>query len=81
MKSDNDVVITGIGIVTGQGVGKEAHVALLSQPSVDAPNVETERFAPYPVHPMPEIDWSLRSARKSTCAHRLRSRPRSSGRK
>ncbi|MGK6315928.1 beta-ketoacyl-ACP synthase [Neorhizobium sp. DT-125] len=58
MKSDNDVVITGIGIVTSQGVGKEAHVALLSAAEVGAPKVETERFAPYPVHPMPEIDWS-----------------------
>jgi 3-oxoacyl-[acyl-carrier-protein] synthase II len=64
MKSDNDVVITGIGIVTGQGVGKEAHVALLSQSSVDAPNVETERFAPYPVHPMPEIDWSTQIVKR-----------------
>ena len=24
-----------------------------------APIVETERFAPYPVHPLPAIDWSL----------------------
>ncbi|WP_440410943.1 beta-ketoacyl-ACP synthase [Neorhizobium petrolearium] len=58
MKSDNDVVITGIGIVTCQGVGKEPHVALLSSADAGAPRVETERFAPYPVHPMPEIDWS-----------------------
>ncbi|WP_199925238.1 beta-ketoacyl-ACP synthase [Neorhizobium sp. SOG26] len=58
MKSDNDVVITGVGIVTCQGVGKEPHVALLSAAEVGAPKVETERFAPYPVHPMPEIDWS-----------------------
>jgi 3-oxoacyl-[acyl-carrier-protein] synthase II len=58
MKSDNDVVITGVGIVTCQGVGKEAHVALLSQSSVGRPPVEAERFKPYSVHPMPEIDWS-----------------------
>jgi 3-oxoacyl-[acyl-carrier-protein] synthase II len=64
MKSDNDVVITGIGIVTCQGVGKEAHVAFLSQPSAGEPKVETERFAPYPVHPMPEIDWSTQIAKR-----------------
>jgi 3-oxoacyl-[acyl-carrier-protein] synthase II len=64
MKSDNDVVITGIGIVTGQGVGKEAHVALLSQPMNGEPKIETERFAPYPVHPMPEIDWSAQIAKR-----------------
>jgi len=64
MKSDNDVVITGIGIVTGQGVGKEAHVALLSGSAAGKPTVETERFAPYPVHPLPEIDWSTQIVKR-----------------
>jgi 3-oxoacyl-[acyl-carrier-protein] synthase II len=58
MKSDNDVVITGIGIVTCQGVGKEPHIALLTASDAGAPKIEVERFKPYPVHPMPEIDWS-----------------------
>lgn len=57
-KSDNDVVITGVGIVTCYGVGKEPHVTLLSSAEAELPRVETERFKPYPVHPMPEIDWS-----------------------
>ena len=64
MKSDNDVVITGIGIVTCQGVGKEPHVALLSATEAGNPKVETERFAPYPIHPMPEIDWSTQIAKR-----------------
>ncbi|CDN54282.1 Beta-ketoacyl synthase [Neorhizobium galegae bv. officinalis bv. officinalis str. HAMBI 1141] len=64
MKSDNDVVITGIGIVTSQGVGKEPHIELLSAPEAGAPKVETDRFAPYPVHPMPEIDWSAQIAKR-----------------
>ncbi|SFB38131.1 3-oxoacyl-[acyl-carrier-protein] synthase II [Rhizobium sp. NFR07] len=64
MKSDNDVVITGVGIVTCQGVGKDAHVAFLSQPAVGAPKVEIERFKPYPIHPMPEIDWSAQIAKR-----------------
>ena len=64
MKSDNDVVITGIGIVTGQGVGKDAHVALLSAATSDKPSVDTERFAPYPVHPLPEIDWSAQIVKR-----------------
>ena len=58
MKSDNDVVITGVGIVTCHGVGSQAHVALLSGTVAPATIVETEKFKPYPVHPMPEIDWS-----------------------
>lgn len=57
-KSQNDVVITGVGIVTCQGVGTEPHVALLTAPSGPAVRIETEKFQPYPVHPLPEIDWS-----------------------
>ncbi|MGN7293478.1 beta-ketoacyl-ACP synthase [Rhizobium sp. SAFR-030] len=62
--SDNDVVITGVGIVTCAGVGKEPHIALLTGGEVGRPRVETERFAPYPVHPMPEIDWSQQIAKR-----------------
>ncbi|MBP2238350.1 3-oxoacyl-[acyl-carrier-protein] synthase II [Sinorhizobium kostiense] len=57
-KSANDVVITGVGIVTSQGVGAEPHVALLTAGEPPKARVETERFAPYPIHPLPEIDWS-----------------------
>ncbi|WP_275783209.1 beta-ketoacyl-ACP synthase [Pararhizobium gei] len=57
-KSANDVVITGIGIVTSQGVGTDVHTTLLTAVQPPAVRVETERFAPYPVHPLPEIDWS-----------------------
>ncbi|RVI02519.1 beta-ketoacyl-ACP synthase, partial [Sinorhizobium meliloti] len=57
-KSANDVVITGVGIVTSQGVGAEPHVALLGAAEPPEVRIETERFAPYPVHPLPEIDWS-----------------------
>ncbi len=64
MKSDNDVVITGIGIVSCLGVGKEPHVAILSGAEAIAPRVETERFAPYPVHPLPEIDWSTQISKR-----------------
>jgi 3-oxoacyl-[acyl-carrier-protein] synthase II len=57
-KAPNDVVVTGVGIVTCQGVGKDAHVALLTAAAAPATIVETEKFKPYPVHPLPEIDWS-----------------------
>ena len=57
-KAPNDVVISGVGIVTCQGVGKDAHVALLTAGAPPTTIVETEKFKPYPVHPLPEIDWS-----------------------
>ncbi|MCM2433185.1 beta-ketoacyl-ACP synthase [Agrobacterium rosae] len=64
MKSDNDVVITGVGIVTCHGVGIDAHIALLSASSAPDAIVETEKFAPYPIHPLPDIDWSNQIGRK-----------------
>lgn len=64
MKSDNDVVITGVGIVTCHGVGIDAHTALLCASTVPEAIVETEKFAPYPIHPLPEIDWSSQIGRK-----------------
>ncbi len=64
MKSDNDVVITGVGIVTCHGVGIDAHIALLSAGAAPEAIVETEKFAPYPIHPLPEIDWSSQIGRK-----------------
>ena len=57
-KNPNDVVITGIGIVSCQGVGREVHEKLLNASQAPQPVVDTDSFAPYPVHPMPEIDWS-----------------------
>ncbi|WP_265517991.1 beta-ketoacyl-ACP synthase [Nitratireductor luteus] len=51
----NDVVITGIGIVSSLGLGVEEHWNALADPK---PVLDGERFAPYVVHPLPEIDWS-----------------------
>ncbi|AGA64966.1 3-oxoacyl-(acyl-carrier-protein) synthase, KASII [Liberibacter crescens BT-1] len=55
---NNNVVITGIGIVTSQGIGVDIHSMLLSNDSMPVPCVEKEKFSPYPIHPFPEIDWS-----------------------
>lgn len=52
------VVITGIGIVTSLGVGRSAHEALLAGTTSPEPVVDSARYAPYSVHPLPEIDWS-----------------------
>ena len=45
-KSANDVVITGVGIVTSQGVGAEPHVALLGAAKPPGVRIEANRNIP-----------------------------------
>ena len=61
--SARDVVITGIGLVSSLGEGTDAHWQKLSAPGVK-PVVDEERYSPYVVHPMPEIDWSLQITKR-----------------
>ncbi len=49
-----DVVITGIGLVSSLGEGPDAHWSVLSQPGA-TPVVDETAFAPYPVHPLPAL--------------------------
>ncbi len=58
------VVITGIGLVSSLGVGVARHREALSQHPSATPVTDGERFAPYTVHPLPEIDWSEQIPRK-----------------
>ncbi len=62
-KSKNDVVITGIGLVTSLGVGVGAHEELLNGGAI-APAVNDQLIPPYPLHPMPEIDWNEQIPRR-----------------
>ncbi len=59
----HDVVITGLGLVSSLGEGPDAHWQKLTTPGVK-PVLDAERFAPYTVHPLPEIDWNLQIAKR-----------------
>ncbi|MBZ9742538.1 MULTISPECIES: beta-ketoacyl-ACP synthase [unclassified Mesorhizobium] len=63
MSSPHDVVITGIGLVSSLGEGPDAHWQKLTQPG-QKPVLEAARFAPYTVHPLPQIDWNLQIAKR-----------------
>ena len=60
----HQVVVTGVGIVTSLGVGKAPHLALLTGAASPEPVVDGASFAPYAVHPLPEIDWSEQIPRR-----------------
>ncbi len=53
---NNTVVITGIGLLSSLGEGVDAHWQALNDDA--APRVDGERFKPYTVHPLGEVDWN-----------------------
>ncbi len=55
--SAHEVVITGIGLVSSLGEGADAHWAAIAD-RAPVPRVDSERFAPFSIHPLPEIDWA-----------------------
>ncbi len=58
----HDAVISGIGLLSCLGEGVDAHWQAFSQGA--EPRLETEKFAPYVVHPLCEVDWNLQIPRR-----------------
>ncbi len=63
-KNDRDALITGIGLICGLGEGAGHVHALLAGPEPARPAVEIDKFAPYPVIPMAELDLSSQIPRR-----------------
>lgn len=61
--SPRDVVITGIGLVSSLGEGPDVHWQKLTASEVK-PVLDGDSFAPYTVHPLPEIDWNQQIAKR-----------------
>ncbi len=59
----HDALVTGIGILSSLGEGTDAHWRELTSAS-PAPRLDSERFKPYTVHPLPEIDWSTQISKR-----------------
>lgn len=60
----HEVVVTGIGLVTSLGVGRQAHRDQLMSGKMPVKVTDSDNFAPYTVHPLPEIDWSEQIPRR-----------------
>jgi len=63
-KNNREVWITGIGLVSCFGEGAALHWQVLGGDSAPTPIQEKELFAPYTVHPLPEMDWSKQIPRR-----------------
>jgi len=59
----NSALITGIGLVSSLGEGVEAHWEALNKAA--RPNLDTERFFPYTVHMLGNVDWNLQIPKRS----------------
>lgn len=58
-----DVVITGIGLASSLGEGIETHAQALAAGT--APVIDTQSFAPYPLHPLKPLELDRQIPKKS----------------
>ncbi|MBV9655419.1 MAG: beta-ketoacyl-ACP synthase, partial [Acetobacteraceae bacterium] len=64
MPEPRDALITGIGLVSSLGEGPDAHWAALTEPPAFRPVIDTERCAPYPVHPLCKLELDRQIPKK-----------------
>ena len=61
---NREVWITGIGLVSCFGEGAAHHWDIMGGEKAPANIVEKDLYAPYTLHPMPEMDWSQQITRR-----------------
>jgi len=64
-QNENEVWVTGIGLVTSLGEGYETHWTQLTSGKGVKPVIDDEICAPYPVHPGIELDLSQQIPKRS----------------
>lgn len=64
-KIQDDVWITGIGLMSSLGEGAATHWQKLSGEGAPRPVIDPQRFAPYTVHPLAGIDFAKQIPRNS----------------
>ncbi len=60
--SSQPVWITGIGLLSALGEGTQSHWQAMNKASPD--NLDSQRFAPYSVHKLGEVDWAQQISRR-----------------
>ncbi len=60
--ADNDIWVTGIGLVSAAGESRAAHLAALAKPEPAA--LDTTSFAPFPLHPGPPLELDRQIPKK-----------------
>ena len=61
----SEVWVTGIGLVSSLGEGLDAHWARLASGKTPEPSIDVESQAPYPVHPIVEMDLNTQIPKRS----------------
>jgi len=60
---EEEVWITGVGLVSSLGEGCEAHWCRMANGGCE-PVIDAVRFTPYPVHPLAEVDFTAQIPRR-----------------
>ena len=62
--TSQEVWITGVGLVSSLGEGADTHWQTLSTSPQNAAIVDVDSFAPYPIHPLYEVEWEKHISRR-----------------